>query len=122
MSFQEEIEDFRLDRESGEWPAPCRDSEEENLSGESEKWDEGSVEIDGGKDSLYMILADEKRCYHDWKLQTDPSSWTYNLEHHDVNRGQELEMTVVSRKSFREISCSSNIRTNLESEIDRAVL
>ena len=46
----------------------------------------------------------------------------YNLEHHDVKGGQELEMIALSRKPFREISCNSNIRTNLEPEDDREVL
>ena len=55
-------------------------------------------------------------------LHTDPSSGTYNLEHHDVYGGEELEKRAVSRKPFRELSCNSNIRTNLEPEDDKEVL
>ena len=36
--------------------------------------------------------------------------------------GEELEMIVVSRKSFRELTCNPNIRTNLEPEEDREVM
>ena len=69
-----------------------------------------------------MILAEDKRRYHVRELQTDPSSGTYNLEHLDVNLGEELEMLVVSRKPFKELTSNSNIRLNLESEDDREVL
>ena len=55
-------------------------------------------------------------------LQTDPSSGTYNLEHHDVYGGEELEKRAVSRKPFRELSCNSNIRKNLEPDDDKEVL
>ena len=72
------------------------------------------MESDGEQDSLCMILAEEKRRYHGRELQTDPSSGTYNLEHHDVNEGEELEMIAVSRRPFRELSCNSNIIANLE--------
>ena len=44
MSFKEEDKHLGLDQESGEWPQPGRDGEEENLSGESEKWDDSSEE------------------------------------------------------------------------------
>ena len=36
-----------------------------------------------------------------------------------MNGGEELEMISVSRKLFRELSCISNIRTNLEPESDK---
>ena len=36
--------------------------------------------------------------------------------------GEELEIIAVSRKNFRELSSSSNIRTNLEPEGDKKVL
>ena len=41
MSFKEEAEHLGLDQESGEWPKPERDGEEENWSGELEEWDDG---------------------------------------------------------------------------------
>ena len=116
MSFKEEKEHLGLDQASGEWPKPERDDEEENLSGESEERDEGSEESDVEQDSLCMILAEEKRRYHDRDLQTDSSSGTYNLEY------QELEMIAVSKKPSRELSCNSKIRTNLEPESDREIL
>ena len=47
-----------------------------------------------------MILAEEKRRYHDRELQTERSSGTYNLEHHDVNGGEEIEMIAVLREPF----------------------
>ena len=37
VSFKEGVEHLRLDQESGEWPKPERDGEEESLSGESEE-------------------------------------------------------------------------------------
>ena len=92
------------------------------MSGESEEWDDGSEESVDEQDSLCTILAEEKMRYHDRELQTDPSSGTYNLEHHDVYGGDELEKIAVSKKPFRELSCNSNIRTNVEPEDDRAVL
>ena len=39
-----------------------------------------------------------------------------------MNGGEELEMIAVSRKPYRELSCNSNIRMNLEPEGDREVL
>ena len=75
------------------------------------------MESDGERDSLCTILAEEKRRHQERELHTDPSSWTYNLEHHDVNGGDELELIAMSRKPFRELSCSSNIRTNLEPDV-----
>ena len=95
MSFKEEVEHLGLDQESGEWPQPGRDGEEENLSGDSEKWDDGS-QSDDEQDNLCTILAEEKLRYHNRELQTDPSSGTYNLEHDDVYGGDELERIAVS--------------------------
>ena len=83
--FKEEIEHLGLNQESGEWQPPERDGEEENLSGDSEEWNEGSEKSADEQDSLCMILTEEKRRYHDRELQTDPSSETYNVEYHDVN-------------------------------------
>ena len=60
--------------------------------------------------------------YHDRKLQTDPSSGKYNLDHDDAYGGKELEKIAVRRKPFRELSCNSNIRTNLIPEDDRKIL
>ena len=122
VSFKEEVEHLGLDQESEEWAAPERDGEEENLSGESKEWDEGSEKSDDAQDSLCMILTTEKRRYHDRELKTETSSGIYNLEHLDVNEGEEFEMIAVSRKSFRELSYNSNIRTNLEPESDREVM
>ena len=39
-----------------------------------------------------------------------------------MNGGEELEMIAVSQKLFGELSCNSNIKTNLEPESDREVL
>ena len=119
VSFKEDVEHFGQDQESEECQPPERDGEEENLSGESRGWDEGSEKSDGEQDSLCMILVEAKRRYHDRELQTDPSSGTYNLEYHGVNGGEEREMIAVTRKPFRELSCNSNIRTNLEPESRR---
>ena len=92
------------------------------MSGKSEEWDDGSEDSDYEQDCLCTILAEEKLRYHDRELQTDPSSGTYNLEHHDAYTGEELEKIAVSRKPFRELICNSNIRTNLEPEDDRETL
>ena len=92
------------------------------ISGESEKWDDGSEESDDEQDSLCTILAEEKMRYHNRELQTDPSSGTYKLEHDDAYGGREHEKIAVSRKPFRELSCNSNIRTNLIPEPDREIL
>ena len=64
----------------------------------------------------------KKRRNRDWETQTDPSSGTYNLEHYDMNGRKELEMIAWSRKDFRGLLCSLNVRTNLEPESDREVL
>ena len=122
VSFKEEVEHLGLDQESGEWPKPGRDGGEENESGESEEWVDGLAESGDEQDSLCTMLAEEKMRYHHRELQTDPSSGTYNLEHNDVYGGEEPEKIAVSRKPFMELSCNSNIRTNLEPEYDREVL
>ena len=69
-----------------------------------------------------MILAEAKRRNQSREMQTDLSSATYNLESDDTNDCEELEMIAVSRKTFRELSCSSKVRTNLEPESDRETL
>ena len=122
MSFKEEVEHLGLDQDSREWLKPGGVGEEENLSGESKEWDDGSEGSDDEQDSLCTKLAAEKMSYHNRELQTDHSSGTYNLEHNVGYRGQELEKIALSRKSFSELSCCSNIRTNLEPEDDREVL
>ena len=50
-------------------------------------------------------------------MQTDPSSGIYNLDHYDMN--EKLGMIAVSRKPFKGLSCSANVRTNLEPESDK---
>ena len=69
-----------------------------------------------------MILAEEKIRQHDRELQTDPSSGTYNLETQEVRGGEELEKIAVSRKPLRELSCNSNVRTNLVPEDDMKIV
>ena len=59
-----------------------------------------------------------KRQHHDRELQTDPSSGTYNLDIQEIRGGEELGKIAVSRKPFRELSCNSNVRTNLVPEDD----
>ena len=92
------------------------------MSGESEEWEEDSEKISDDKDSLCMILAEEKMRHHDRELQTDPSSGIYNLEQQYAYGGEELEKIAVSRKPFRELSSSSSVSTNLEPDDDREVL
>ena len=60
--------------------------------------------------------------HHDRELQTDSSAGTCNLEQQDAYGGEEFEKIVVSRKPFRELSCNSNVRTNLEPDDYREVL
>ena len=68
-----------------------------------------------------MILAEEKIRHRDRELQTDPSSGTFNLDVQEVRGGEELERIAVSRKPFRELSCKSNVRTNLVPENDMKI-
>ena len=69
-----------------------------------------------------MILAEEKLRHRDRELQKDRSSGTYNLDQQEVRGGEELEKISVSRKPFRELSCNSNVKTNLVSEDDRKIM
>ena len=92
------------------------------MSGEREEWDEDSDESSEDQDSLCMILAEEKIRQHDRELQTDPSSGTYNMEIQEVRGGEELEKIAVSRKPLRELSCNSNVRTNLVPEDDMKIV
>ena len=69
-----------------------------------------------------MILAEEKMRHHDRELQTVSSSGTYKLEQQDAYGGEELGIIAVSREPFRELSCNSNVRMNLEPDDDREVL
>ena len=96
--------------------------EEKKLSGECEEWDKDSEGSSDDQDSLCMILAEEKIRHRDRELQTDTSSRTYNLDQQEVRRGEELEKIAVSRKPFRELSCNSNVRTNLVPEEDRKIM
>ena len=122
VSFKEGAEHLGLDQESGDWPKTEGDSGEENLSGESEEWEYDSEKSDDEQDSLCMILTEKKVKHPDRELQTDPYSGTYNLEQQDACGGEELEKIAVSRKPFRELSCNSNVRMNLEPDDDREVL
>ena len=116
VAFKEEIQ------ESGEWSTEAEDAGEEKLSGECEGWDEDSEKSSDDQDSLCMILAEEKMRHRDRELQTDLSSGTYNLDQQEVRGGDELEKIAVSRKPFRELSCNSNVRTNLVPEDDRKIM
>ena len=60
--------------------------------------------------------------HQDRDLQTDSSAGTCNLEQQDAYGGEELEKKALSRKPFRELSCNSNVRTNLEPDDDREYL
>ena len=59
VTFKEEAEHLGPDEKSGEWSKAEGNSEEENLSGESEEWDEDSERNGDDQDSLCMILAEE---------------------------------------------------------------
>ena len=124
MVFKEEAEHLGLGQESGEWSTSTEEEEtgEEKLSGECEEWDEDSERSSDDQDSLCMILAEEKMRHRDRELQTDPSSGTYNSDEQEVQGGEELEKIAVSRKPFRELSCNSNVRTNLVPEDDMKIL
>ena len=122
VAFKEEAEHLGTGQESGEWPTEEEDAGEEKLSGEREEWDEDSEGSSDDQDSLCMILAEEKMRHRNRELQTDPSSGTYNLDQQEVRGGEELEKVAVSRKPFRELSCNSNVRTNLVPEDDRKIM
>ena len=122
VAFKEEAEN--LGQESGEWSTSTEEEDTEGgrLPGECEKWDEDSDESSDNQDSLCMILAEENIRHHDRELQTDPSSRTYNLDVQEVRGGEELERIAVSREPFRELSCDSNVRTNLVPEDDMKIV
>ena len=122
MTFKKEGEHLAPDQESGEWLKSERDSEEENLSGESNECEDDSEKCGDDQHSLCVILAEEKMKHHDRQLQTDSYAGTYNLEQQDEYGGEELEKIALSRNPFRELSCNSNVRTNLEPDDDREVL
>ena len=122
VAFKEKTEHLGLSQESGERDNAEEDAEEEHLSGECEEWDEDSEKSEDDQDSLCMILAEEKMRHRERELQTDPSSGTYNLDQQEVRGDEELERIAVSRKSFGELSCNSNVRTNLVPEDDRKIL
>ena len=122
VAFKEEAEYLGTGQESGEWPTEEEDVGEKKLSGECEEWDEDSEGSSDDQDSLCMILAEENMRHRDRELHTDPSSGTYNLDQQEVRGGEELEKIAVSRKPFRELSCNSNVRTNLVPEDDRKIM
>ena len=107
VTLKEDTEHLGLGQESGECSMFTEEKTGEGkLSGEREEWDEDSDESSENQDS------------HDRELQTDPSSGTYNLDVQEIRGGEELEKIAVSRKPFRELSCNSNVRTNLVPEDD----
>ena len=122
VAFKEEAEHLGLGQASGEWPTVEDVAGEEKLSGECEEWDEDSEKSSDDRDSLCMILAEEKMRHRDRELLTDPSSGTYNMDLQEVRGGEELEKIAVSRKPFRELSCNSNVRTNLVPEDYRKIM
>ena len=122
MAFKEGAKHLGLEQESGEWPTVEEDAEEEKLSGECGEWDEDSEKSSDDQDSLCLILAEEKMRHRDRELQTDPSTGTYNLGQQELRGGEEFEKIAVSRKPFRELSCNSNVRTNLVPEDDRKIM
>ena len=69
-----------------------------------------------------MILAAENMRHHDRELQTEPSSGTYKSDEQEKQGGEKFEKIAVSRKPFRELSCKSNVRTNLVPEDDMKIL
>ena len=122
VAFKEEAEHLGQSQESGERDSAEEDAEEENLSGECEELDDDSEKGNDDQDSLCMILAEEKMRHRDRELQTDPFSGMYTLDQQEVRGDEELERIAVSRKPFRELSCNSNVRTNLVPEDDRKIL
>ena len=130
VAFKKKVaERLGLGQEFGEWPTAEEDAKEEKLSGENgmngnaiEEWDEDSEKSSDDQDSLCMILAEEKVRHRDRELQTDPSSGMYNLDQQKARGGEELEKIAVSRKPFRELSCNSNVKTNLMPEYNRKIM
>ena len=124
VEFKKEAEYLGLGQESGERSTSTEEGNTEggNSSGECEMWDEDSEESSDNQDSLCMILAEEKIRHRDRELQTDPSTETFNLDVQEVRGGEELERIAVSRKPFRELSCNSNVRTNLVPEVDMKIV
>ena len=124
VEFKEKAEYLGLGQKSGERSTSTEEGNTEggNLSGECELWDEDSEESSDNQDSLCMILAEEKIRHRDRELQTDPSSGTFNLDVQEVRGGGQLERIAVSRKPFRELSCNSNVRTNLVPEDDMKII
>ena len=118
MAFKEEAEHLGLDQESGEWSTSTEEEDTgvEKLFGECEELDEDSEKSSHDQDSLCMILAEEKMKHRDRELQT-----TYNSDEQEVQGDEEIEKIAVSRKPFRELSCNSNVRTNLVPEDDRNI-
>ena len=76
VTFKKEAEHLGPDQESREWSKSERDGEEENLSGESDEWEDDSEKRVDDQDSLFMNLAEEKMRHYDRELQTDSSTGT----------------------------------------------
>ena len=70
VKFKEQAKHLEPDQESGEWTKTEVDSKEENLSEESEEWDDDSEKSGDDQDSLCLILAEEKMRHQDRELQT----------------------------------------------------
>ena len=111
VALKEEVEHLGIGQQSVEWPTEAEDAGEEKLPGECEEWDEDSEGSSDDQDSLCMILAEEKM-----------RSGTYNLDQQEVRGSEEFEKIAVSREPFRELSCNSNVRTNLVPEDDNKVV
>ena len=88
----------------------------------SEEGEDDSEKSGDDQDSLCMILAEEKMRHHDRELTLPQEQQRDNLEQQDAYGGEEPEKIAVSRKPFKELSCNSNVRTNLEPDDDREVL
>ena len=116
--------EFKEEAEAGSGPRPRRKKtlKEKICPGSVKRWDEDSEASIYNQESLCMILAEEKIGHRDRELQTDPSSGTFNLDVQEVRGGEELERIAVSRKPFMELSCNSNVRTNLVPEDDMKIV
>ena len=54
--------------------------------------DQDSIASSEEQENLCTILPEEKTRNQDRDMQTDPTSGTNNLDHYDMNGGEELEM------------------------------
>ena len=96
VAFKEEAEYLGLGQESGEWSTSTEeeDTEEGNLSGECEIWDEDSDESSDNQDILCMILAEEKFRHRDGSYKQihpqERTTWTYK-KYEEVKNLKELQ-------------------------------